>query len=54
MSAATVSREQAEEEFIAVGLSRDQYGIITETQSTRYKLRFKFLEVVERFWRGVQ
>lgn len=52
MSAATVTREQAEEEFIAVGLSRDQYAIITETQDTRYKLRFKFLEVVERFWRS--
>ncbi|MBO5898332.1 MAG: stage II sporulation protein R [Clostridia bacterium] len=51
MSAATVSRERAEEEFIAVGLSRDQYAIITETQNTRYRLRFKFLEVVERFLR---
>lgn len=52
MSAASVSRERAEEEFIAVGLTRDQYAIITETQSTRYRLRFKFLEVVEKFWRG--
>ncbi len=51
MSAATVSREQAEEEFIAVGLSRDQYAIITESQSAKYKLRFKFLEAVERFLR---
>lgn len=51
MSAATLTREQAEEEFIAVGLSRDQYGIITETQDVKYKLRFKFLEVMERFWR---
>ena len=54
ISAATVTREQAEEEFIAVGLSRDQYGIITETQDTKYKLRFKFLEVAEKFFRKVR
>lgn len=45
MSAAAVEREEAEEEFIAVGLSRDQYAIITETGKTKYKIRFKFLEV---------
>lgn len=47
MSAATVGRAQAEDEFIAVGLSRDQYSIITETENTQYKVRFKFLEVLE-------
>ncbi len=47
MSAATVGRDAAEEEFIAVGLSRDQYSIITETENTQYKVRFKLLEVLE-------
>ena len=47
MSAATVEKEQAEEEFIAVGLSKDQYAIITETEDTKYKLRFKFLEALQ-------
>lgn len=48
MSAATVGRERAEEEFLAVGLSREQYAVITETEDTKYKMRFKFLEVFGR------
>ena len=48
MSAASARKTQAEEELIAVGLSRDQYAIITETQQTKYRLRFKILEVVEQ------
>jgi stage II sporulation protein R len=47
MTAATVSKETAEEEFIAVGLTPNQYGIITETQNTKYKLRFKLLETLQ-------
>jgi stage II sporulation protein R len=46
-SAATVDKQQAEEEFIAVGLSKDQYAIITETENTKYTLRFKFLETIQ-------
>ncbi len=48
LSAATVEREEAEEEFISVGLSKDQYGIITESKNTKYRLRFKFLEIFNR------
>lgn len=51
MSAATVEKERAEEEFIAVGLSKDQYAIITETENTKYKLRFKFLEALQGWLR---
>lgn len=51
MSAATVEKEQAEEEFIAVGLTKDQYAIITETQNTKYRLRFKFLETLQGWLR---
>lgn len=36
-----------EEEFVAVGFTPDQYKIITESESTSYKIRFKFLEFFE-------
>ena len=44
LSAAT---EGGEDAFVQVGLSKDQYGIITETGKTKYKVRFKILEVVQ-------
>lgn len=40
MSGAT----RAEEAFIQVGLSSEQYKIITETEEPKYKVRFKILE----------
>ena len=46
LSAATAT-EQNEDAFIQVGLTKDQYGIITETGKTKYKVRFKVLEVLE-------
>ena len=49
MSAATVGKEKAEEEFISVGLSKDQYAIITETENTKYRMRFKFLEALQEW-----
>ena len=45
LSAAT-SQQNAEDAFIQVGLSKDQYGIITETQNTKYRVRFKILETI--------
>ena len=48
LSAATAKSEQDNEDaFIQVGLTKDQYGIITETGKTKYKVRFKILEVLE-------
>lgn len=44
LSAATDGGE--EDAFISVGLSKDQYGIITETGKTKYKVRFKILELI--------
>ena len=35
-----------EDAFISVGLSKDQYGIITETGRAKYKVRFKLLELI--------
>ena len=46
LSAATEQNE-AEDAFIAVGLTDDQYKIITETDSPTYQVRFKILETIE-------
>lgn len=46
LSAAT-DQADAEEAFIAVGLTDDQYKIITETDSPTYQVRFKILETIE-------
>ena len=46
LSAAT-AKEDNEDAFVQVGLTKDQYGIITETGKTKYKVRFKVLEVIE-------
>ena len=43
LSAATTKAE-AEEVFLSAGLSEQQYRIITDSESTKYKLRFKILE----------
>ena len=46
IGAATVSEEEAEEAFIAVGLTPSQYKIITESEKPVYKVRFKLLELL--------
>ena len=46
-SATKVSRDANEDAFIAVGLTSEQYKIITESDSPKYKVRFKILEVFE-------
>ncbi len=43
----TATAGSNEDAFIAVGLNKEQYGIITETGKTKYKVRFKILEVLE-------
>ena len=37
----------AEEMLAQVGLTPDQYKIITQSEDTKYKIRFKFLELIE-------
>ena len=46
LSAAT-ARADAEDAFVAVGLSGEQYKIITETDNAKYEVRFKILEALE-------
>lgn len=45
LSAAKAQQKNNEDAFISVGLNKDQYGIITQTDKTTYKVRFKILEV---------
>lgn len=45
LGSATVSDENAEDAFIAVGLTPSQYRIITQTERPIYKIRFKLLEL---------
>ena len=46
VGAATVTEEEAEESFLAVGLTPSQYKVITETEKPIYKVRFKLLELL--------
>ena len=48
MSAATATVEEAEDAFIAVGFTPEQYRIITDTDEVTYRLKFKFLEIIEQ------
>ena len=41
------SKSNSEDAFISVGLNPDQYQIITETDNTKYNVRFKILEAIE-------
>lgn len=45
LGAATVPADKTEDSFLQVGLTPDQYKIITETDSPGYKIRFKLLEL---------
>lgn len=47
LSSAT-SQAENEDAFISVGLTGEQYKIITETDTPKYKVRFKILEVIQR------
>lgn len=48
LSAASAEDEQSNEEaFISVGLTGEQYRVITETDQVKYRVRFKVLEAVQ-------
>lgn len=46
LESATVKSEM-EDNFVSVGLSEDQYKIITDTGRVKYKARFKILEIFQ-------
>ena len=47
MCLSAASKETAEDAFISVGFTDDQYRIITETNNPTYTVRFKILEVLK-------
>ncbi|MBE6581421.1 MAG: stage II sporulation protein R [Ruminococcaceae bacterium] len=49
LSAAT-TKAQAEEAFLAAGLTEEQYRIITDSNGGKYRLRFKILEVAGKLF----
>ncbi len=49
LSTAT-DKEDNEDAFVQVGLNKEQYGVITETEKTKYRVRFKLLEVLENWF----
>ena len=51
LSAATDdSRQSNEDAFISVGLTGDQYKVITETSNPKYRVRFKILEAISSWF----
>ena len=47
-TSAAIDKSSAEDAFISVGLTDEQYKIITETDETVYEVRFKILETIEQ------
>lgn len=45
------SDENNEDAFISVGLTSDQYKLITETDKPKYRVRFKILETIQKFFK---
>ena len=51
LSASSADDKQSNEDaFISVGLTSDQYKLITESDSPKYRARFKILETFERLF----
>ena len=50
LSAASRNTKSAEAAFIQAGLTGEQYRIITESDSGRYKIKFKILEILSELF----
>ena len=48
MCLSAASKTDAEQAFIQAGLSPEQYKLVTESDGAKYKLRFKFLEILQQ------
>ncbi len=52
-NAAASANDEREEDYIAAGFTPEQYRTITETDTPKYKIRFKILELIgELFGKG--
>lgn len=49
-SASANDKESNEEAFISVGLTSDQYKLVTESDTPKYKARFKILETISSWF----
>ena len=49
-SSTTTDQQSNEEAFISVGLTSDQYKLVTETETPKYKIRFKILETISSWF----
>lgn len=47
----TTAAEERNEVFVATGFTGEQYRTVTETENTKYKIKFKILEVLEEIFR---
>ena len=47
----TTMAEERSEVFVATGFTGEQYRTVTETGNTKYKIKFKILEVLEEIFR---
>lgn len=50
LKAASRSARDTENAFVAAGLTGEQYRIITESDSGRYKVKFKILEIIKELF----
>lgn len=50
-SASAEDKSSNEEAFISVGLTSDQYKLVTETETPKYKARFKILEAISSWFK---
>lgn len=48
MCLSAASKTDAEQAFIQAGLTPEQYKLVTESDGAKYKLRFKFLEILQQ------
>ena len=48
MCLSAASKTDAEKAFIQAGLTPEQYKLVTESDGAKYKLRFKFLEILQQ------
>lgn len=50
LKAASRSQKDTEDAFIAAGLTGEQYRIITESDSGKYRVKFKILEIIKEIF----
>lgn len=47
----TTAAEERDDVFIATGFTGEQYRTVTETENSKYKIKFKIIEIIEELFR---